>query len=55
VEVHYRLARLYRALGLEEQARKELALRSAAEQRLAASNEARQRSLRVFLYSMKER
>ena len=54
VEVHYRLARLYRALGLTEKARRELALRSAAERRLAASNEARQRSVQAFLYSMKE-
>ncbi|MDQ2948800.1 MAG: tetratricopeptide repeat protein, partial [Acidobacteriota bacterium] len=52
VEAHYRLARIYRRLGLKELANKELAQRSAAAQRIAASNEAREQSVRAFLYTM---
>jgi len=55
VEAHFRLARLYRKLGLKDLAGKEMALRSSAEQREAASNEARLKSLTIFLYSMSQR
>lgn len=52
VEAHFRLARLYQKLGLKEHAAKQIALRAAAEQQEAALNDARFKSLTIFLYSM---
>lgn len=52
VEAHYRLARIYSRLGLKELAKSELAQRSAAAQRVAASNEARDQSVKAFLFTM---
>ncbi len=52
IEGHYRLARIYNKLGWNDSARKELALRAAAEQRVAALNSAREQSVKRFLYSM---
>lgn len=52
VEAHYRLARIYSRLGLTELAKSELAQRSAAAQRVAASNEAREQSVKAFLFTM---
>ena len=52
IEGHYRLARLYERLGLKDLGRRELALRSDAEHRLAASNEARENSVKKFLYTI---
>ncbi len=45
----------YRRLGLKELANKELAQWSAAAQRVAASNEAREQSVKAFLYTMSQR
>jgi tetratricopeptide (TPR) repeat protein len=55
VEAHFRLARVYRKLGLKELAAKEMARRASAEQREAALNEARFKSLTIFLYSISKR
>ncbi len=52
IEGHYRLARIYERLGQKDMGRKELALRSDAERRLAASNEARENSVKQFLYTI---
>lgn len=55
IEGHYRLARIYNKLGWKEQAWQELAQRAAAERRITAANEARENSIKQFLYSMAER
>lgn len=55
VEGHYRLARVYERLGEKDLARKELALRGEASSRLAAANNAREQSVRGFLYTMSEK
>jgi len=55
VEGHYRLARVYERLGEKDLAHKELALRAEASNRLAAANNAREQSVRGFLYTMSER
>jgi tetratricopeptide (TPR) repeat protein len=52
VEAHYRLARVYRRLGLKDLADKEARLRSAAEQRESAANNARETSVKEFIYTM---
>jgi len=54
IEGHYRLARIYERFGQKDLARRELALRSDAEQKLAASNEAREDSVKQFLYTIGE-
>jgi tetratricopeptide (TPR) repeat protein len=54
IEGHYRLARIYERFGQKDLARKELALRSDAEQKLAASNEAREDSVKQFLFTIGE-
>lgn len=55
VEGHYRLARVYERFGEKDLARKELALRAAASGRLAAANDAREESVKGFLYTMGQR
>jgi Tfp pilus assembly protein PilF len=55
VEAHYRLARVYERFGEKELARKELELRAAASNRLAAANNAREESVKGFLYTMGQR
>ncbi|HEY7302628.1 MAG TPA: tetratricopeptide repeat protein [Bryobacteraceae bacterium] len=55
IEGHYRLARVYERFGAQELARKELALRAAASERVAATNNAREESVRGFLYTMGQR
>jgi Tfp pilus assembly protein PilF len=52
IDGHYRLARVYERLGLKPQAARELQARSAAEQRIADSNEARERDVKQFLYTI---
>ncbi len=52
IEAHYRLARMYDKIGWKDAARKELALRAAAEQRITALNSVREESVKRFLYSM---
>lgn len=52
IEGHYRLARVYERLGEGDLARRELALRAEASSRLAAANDAREQSVRGFLYTM---
>lgn len=52
IEGHYRLARIYERSGQKDLVRKELALRSDAEHRMAASNEARENSVKQFLYTI---
>jgi tetratricopeptide (TPR) repeat protein len=55
VEAHYRLSRVYRRLGLKELAEKEASLRTAAERRETAANDARENSVKEFLYTMSKR
>ncbi len=55
VEGHYRLARVYERFGEKDLARKELALRTAASSRLTAANDAREESVKGFLYTMGQR
>jgi tetratricopeptide (TPR) repeat protein len=55
VEGHYRLARVYERFGEKDLARKELAMRAAASSRLAAANDAREESVKGFLYTMGQR
>lgn len=55
IEGHYRLARVYEHYGEKDLARKELALRAAASSRLAAINDAREESVKGFLYTMGQR
>ncbi len=55
VEGHYRLARVYERFGEKDLARKELAMRAAASNRLAAANNAREESVKGFLYTMGQR
>jgi tetratricopeptide (TPR) repeat protein len=52
IDGHYRLARVYERLGLKQQAARELQARAAAEQRITASNEARERDVKQFLYTI---
>lgn len=55
IEGHYRLARVYERFGEKNLARKELALRAAASTRVAAANNAREESVKGFLYTMGQR
>ncbi len=55
IEGHYRLARIYERLGERNLARRELAKRVTARDKMAASNEAREESVKRFLYTMSER
>ena len=52
VEGHFRLARVYRQLGLMQLADQQAALRSAAEQRQSAANELRYKNATEFLVSL---
>jgi predicted Zn-dependent protease len=55
IEGHYRLARVFERSGRSDLARKELALRAEASSRVAAANNAREESVRGFLYTMGQR
>jgi LmbE family N-acetylglucosaminyl deacetylase/tetratricopeptide (TPR) repeat protein len=52
VEGHFRLARVYRQLGLTQLADQQAALRTAAEQRQSAANELRYKNATEFLVSL---
>jgi predicted Zn-dependent protease len=54
VEGHFRLARVYRQLGLTALADREAALRTAAEQHQSAANELRYKSATEFLFALQK-